>query len=154
MRQKTAEALRRLGELTSATVRLATSVPIGEDGLVAGVTGTLDGHNAVDTGAARLPFPHARSHAARTLEAGSRRPHTPLSFFSSALSYHAGLVAAFKPLYDEASKVSADIATSKALLHVVGTEWDPYATSHSFPKEAYQVSLAERGWASSLCPHR
>lgn len=52
MRLKTAEALRGLAGLTSATVRHMACMPLGADGLAAGLTGTLDGHNAIDTGEA------------------------------------------------------------------------------------------------------
>lgn len=50
VRMKTAESMRALGALTSATMRHMAGLPLDEDGVPAGVTGTLDAHNAADTG--------------------------------------------------------------------------------------------------------
>ena len=43
--------MRQLASLTSETVRHMVSIPLGEDGLPAGLSGRLDGLNASDTGA-------------------------------------------------------------------------------------------------------
>lgn len=45
----------------------------------------------------------------------------------------AGLAASFQHLYDAANKVAANIAQTKALLHVVGTEWNAYSTCERLP---------------------
>ena len=50
MRLNTAGAMRQLGALTSDAVKHMVSTPIGEDGLAVGVTGRLEGVNAIDTG--------------------------------------------------------------------------------------------------------
>lgn len=39
----------------------------------------------------------------------------------------AGLSAGFKPLYDQAMAVATSISQARALLLVVGTEWDVYS---------------------------
>ena len=53
MRLKTAGAMRQLAGLTADTVATMLSLPIGEDGLACGLTGTLDELNAGDLGRRR-----------------------------------------------------------------------------------------------------
>ena len=50
MRLKTSEAMRGLGALTADAVACMARLPLGQDGLAAGLTGTLDDRNATDLG--------------------------------------------------------------------------------------------------------
>lgn len=153
MQVKTAEAMRKLASLTSATVRHMTSMPIDEEGLAQGVTGTLDGLNAVDTGVFFFFFFRWEGCRAQ----GSRQSTLALEAVPIAVtaieawhrqeslthlnSHHAlppaGLAGAFKPLYDTALQVSTSISQTRALLLVVGTEWNAYSSCE--PREGGQA---------------
>ena len=188
--------MRQLAQLTSETVRHMVSMPLGGDGLPAGLSGQLDGLNAIDTGApllccccaaaapvllqccaaAVLRLRLCRCSAVLLRSGGSwlgwlPMQNLPLSLWTSAsanldsapaaflklwtghrcpsptIGCNAGLACSFKPLYDSANSVAASIVHSRALLGVVGTEWNVYSGG------GWKGVWAGGGWSCEGCLH-
>lgn len=58
----------------------------------------------------------------------------------------AGLSAGFKPLYDQAMAVATSISQARALLLVVGTEWDVYSAGGRGGVPVLRASCCNAHW--------